>query len=55
LLGIRYSYVMRSTRREADGHYSDPPMLVLTSLAAGPKLATPQRLVAIGEPRLAIA
>lgn len=40
-----YYYVMRSTRRvvnesdnDADsGHYSDPPLLVLASLANGPK------------------
>lgn len=39
-----YYYVMRSTRhvgeRECDpemGHYSDPPLLVLASLANGPK------------------
>ena len=36
------NYVMRSTRHvvEADsnlGHYSDPPLLVLASLATGPK------------------
>jgi len=38
------NYVMRSTRHvvktEADpgmGHYSDPPLLVLASLASGPK------------------
>ena len=38
------NYVMRSTRNvvepEADpkmGHYSDPPLLVLASLASGPK------------------
>ena len=40
----RYNYVMRSTRSvvEAEndpgmGHYSDPPLLVLASLANGPK------------------
>ena len=40
----RYNYVMRSTRNvvEAEndpgvGHYSDPPLLVLASLANGPK------------------
>lgn len=39
-----YNYVMRSTRgvvdaqnSPGDGHYSDPPMLVLASLAGGPK------------------
>jgi DNA-binding PadR family transcriptional regulator len=39
-----YNYVMRSTRSvvkaEKDtepGHYSDPPLLVLASLASGPK------------------
>ena len=39
-----YNYVMRSTRNvvkaEMDpepGHYSDPPLLVLASLASGPK------------------
>jgi DNA-binding MarR family transcriptional regulator len=37
------NYVMRTTRNVVDkenpglGHYSDPPMLVLTSLANGPK------------------
>ena len=38
------NYVMRSTRNVADtesdtemGHYSDPPLLVLASLASGPK------------------
>jgi DNA-binding PadR family transcriptional regulator len=37
------NYVMRSTRHVVDGasekpgHYSDPPMLVLASLADGPK------------------
>ncbi|MGA8940130.1 MAG: helix-turn-helix transcriptional regulator [Acidobacteriaceae bacterium] len=38
------NYVMRSTRREVVkveesglGHYSDPPLLVLASLAGGPK------------------
>jgi DNA-binding PadR family transcriptional regulator len=38
------NYVMRSTRHVVDeetpdreGHYSDPPMLVLASLASGPK------------------
>jgi DNA-binding PadR family transcriptional regulator len=41
-LGLCDNYVMRSTRNvvESDndaGHYSDPPMLVLASLAAGPK------------------
>jgi DNA-binding PadR family transcriptional regulator len=42
--GPRYNYVMRSTRhvvksaQEPDaGHYSDPPLLVLASLAGGPK------------------
>ncbi len=41
---VGYNYVMRSTRRvvaaEEDlktGHYSDPPLLVLASLANGPK------------------
>jgi DNA-binding PadR family transcriptional regulator len=39
-----YHYVMRSTRHVASsrddveiGHYSDPPLLVLASLANGPK------------------
>lgn len=43
-LWLRYNYVMRSTRHvvpsgtEKDlGHYSDPPLLVLASLASGPK------------------
>lgn len=31
------NYVMRSKRDVADGHYSDPPLLVLASLANGPK------------------
>ena len=38
------NYVMRSTRRVVEtnddplkGHYSDPPLLVLASLASGPK------------------
>jgi DNA-binding PadR family transcriptional regulator len=38
------NYVMRSTRHavkaepvQEDGHYSDPPLLVLASLAEGPK------------------
>jgi DNA-binding PadR family transcriptional regulator len=38
------NYVMRSTRHVVDtesaadlGHYSDPPLLVLASLASGPK------------------
>jgi DNA-binding PadR family transcriptional regulator len=38
------NYVMRSTRNVVDtengqgaGHYSDPPLLVLASLASGPK------------------
>jgi DNA-binding PadR family transcriptional regulator len=37
------NYVMRSTRNDAGeddeglGHYSDPPLLVLASLAGGPK------------------
>jgi len=36
------NYVMRSTRHVVDnpsgaGHYSDPPLLVLASLANGPK------------------
>jgi len=38
---MRYYYVMRSTRHvagdDAAGHYSDPPLLVLASLAGGPK------------------
>ena len=41
---IGYIYVMRSTRHVASfqrdpdaGHYSDPPLLVLASLASGPK------------------
>jgi DNA-binding PadR family transcriptional regulator len=41
---MRYIYVMRSTRHVAaivnnsgSGHYSDPPLLVLASLASGPK------------------
>jgi DNA-binding PadR family transcriptional regulator len=41
---MRYNYVMRSTRDVANagpdsesGHYSDPPLLVLASLASGPK------------------
>lgn len=41
---MRYIYVMRSTRnvvtpeRDSEsGHYSDPPLLVLASLASGPK------------------
>ena len=41
---ICYNYVMRSTQRvvstntpEKMGHYSDPPLLVLASLASGPK------------------
>lgn len=41
---VGYYYVMRSTRHvvSADedpklGHYSDPPLLVLASLATGPK------------------
>src|SRR6185312_7848248 len=40
----RYNYAMRSTRHGvqppdelAAGHYSDPPLLVLASLAGGPK------------------
>lgn len=40
----RYKYVMRSTRHvvhspndQGLGHYSDPPLLVLASLASGPK------------------
>ena len=40
----RYNYVMRSTRNVVEtendpgmGHYSDPPLLVLASLANGPK------------------
>ena len=40
----RYNYVMRSTRDVVNaatdrgrGHYSDPPLLVLASLAGGPK------------------
>jgi DNA-binding PadR family transcriptional regulator len=43
-LSLCYNYVMRSTRNvvnpETDlemGHYSDPPLLVLASLASGPK------------------
>src|SRR5450631_1337456 len=39
-----YNYVMRSTRKVVEGeetaglgHYSDPPLLVLASLANGPK------------------
>lgn len=31
------NYVMRTTSREVEGHYSDPPLLVLASLAEGPK------------------
>lgn len=41
---MTYNYVMRSTRNVVDepdgpgiGHYSDPPLLVLASLANGPK------------------
>jgi DNA-binding PadR family transcriptional regulator len=41
---VSYTYVMRSTRHVAsphpdllEGHYSDPPLLVLASLASGPK------------------
>ena len=40
---LEYNYVMRSTRHVASpnndqlGHYSDPPLLVLASLAGGPK------------------
>jgi DNA-binding PadR family transcriptional regulator len=38
---IWYYYVMRSSFDVAEslrsGHYSDPPLLVLTSLATGPK------------------
>jgi DNA-binding PadR family transcriptional regulator len=41
---MRYIYVMRSTQHVATfgkafgaGHYSDPPLLVLASLASGPK------------------
>jgi DNA-binding PadR family transcriptional regulator len=41
---VSYIYVMRSTRHVATshpdllgGHYSDPPLLVLASLASGPK------------------
>jgi DNA-binding PadR family transcriptional regulator len=41
---VCYNYVMRSTQRvvstntpERMGHYSDPPLLVLASLASGPK------------------
>ena len=41
---MSYNYVMRSTRDEVVtrqelelGHYSDPPLLVLASLANGPK------------------
>jgi len=41
---VRYYYAMRSTpdvaKTESDagmGHYSDPPLLVLASLATGPK------------------
>lgn len=44
LLVMRYNYVMRSTRYVVNaatgpepGHYSDPPLLVLASLASGPK------------------
>ena len=44
MTGICYHYAMRSTRRvvhantvEKLGHYSDPPLLVLASLASGPK------------------
>jgi DNA-binding PadR family transcriptional regulator len=41
-LGLCNNYVMRSTRNVVEndddaGHYSDPPMLVLASLAGGPK------------------
>jgi DNA-binding MarR family transcriptional regulator len=42
--GLCDNYVMRSTRNVVDkengtglGHYSDPPLLVLASLASGPK------------------
>jgi DNA-binding MarR family transcriptional regulator len=42
--GPGYNYAMRSTRHVAQcdgddpmGHYSDPPLLVLASLASGPK------------------
>lgn len=42
--GCLYNYAMRSTRHvvppadhAALGHYSDPPLLVLASLAGGPK------------------
>lgn len=42
--GLCYNYVMRSTRHVVQsksdpdiGHYSDPPLLVLASLAHGPK------------------
>lgn len=41
---LGYNYAMRSTRNVVDdeaemelGHYSDPPLLVLASLASGPK------------------
>jgi hypothetical protein len=35
---LLHYYVMRSTRDVVDGeHYSDPPLLVLASLADGPK------------------
>jgi DNA-binding PadR family transcriptional regulator len=41
---VSYIYVMRSTRHvvpfklaSEEGHYSDPPLLVLASLASGPK------------------
>jgi DNA-binding PadR family transcriptional regulator len=44
MTGTCYYYVMRSTLRvvstntsEKMGHYSDPPLLVLASLAGGPK------------------
>ena len=43
LVRLEYNYVMRSTRHVATsdndplGHYSDPPLLVLASLAGGPK------------------
>jgi DNA-binding PadR family transcriptional regulator len=43
-LGVCDNYVMRSTRNVVEsedgpglGHYSDPPLLVLASLANGPK------------------
>lgn len=42
MAGLCDNYVMRSSRHVVDtnpelGHYSDPPLLVLASLASGPK------------------